>query len=105
MQPAASPLDLPKGGFVCVGIGACCAARTQRGYLSPRNASLTPSAALARYLEINPRVRAFVLDDQGAVRWHVAIFLNGQLIQDRRQLSDPVGDGDEIFVAQALSGG
>jgi molybdopterin synthase sulfur carrier subunit len=61
--------------------------------------------ALARYFEMNPRARGYVLDDQGAVRWHVAIFLNGQLIRDRRRLSDPVGDGDEIFVAQALSGG
>jgi molybdopterin converting factor small subunit len=61
--------------------------------------------ALGRYFERNRRVRSYVLDDQGAVRWHVAIFLNGELIRDRRGLSDPIGEGDEIFIAQALSGG
>lgn len=52
-----------------------------------------------------PRVRGYVLDDQGAVRRHVAIFLNGELIRDRAGLSDAVSGNDEIFVAQALSGG
>jgi molybdopterin synthase sulfur carrier subunit len=70
-----------------------------------RGEGRTVREALASYFETNPRVRGYVLDDQGAVRWHVAIFLNGQLIRDRRRLSDPIGDGDEVFVAQALSGG
>lgn len=61
--------------------------------------------ALDRYFQINPRVRGYVLDDQGALRKHVAIFLNQTLIRDRTGLSDSVGDGDDIFVVQALSGG
>lgn len=60
---------------------------------------------LERYFEVNPRVRGYVLDDQGAVRDHVAIFLNNALISDRVGLSDPVGPHDSIFVVQALSGG
>jgi sulfur-carrier protein len=39
------------------------------------------------------------------VRRHVAIYVNGDRIADRDRLSDPVGDDDEIFVFQALSGG
>ena len=35
----------------------------------------------------------------------VAIFLNQEPIHDRTGLSDPVATSDEIFVAQALSGG
>jgi molybdopterin synthase sulfur carrier subunit len=61
--------------------------------------------ALECYFEANPRVRGYVLDDQGEVRKHVAIFVNQALVKDRVGLSDPVGERDEIFIAQALSGG
>ncbi len=60
---------------------------------------------LESYFESNPRMRGYVLDDQGAVRKHVAIFLNQAPIGDRIGLSDSVADGDAVFVAQALSGG
>ena len=65
----------------------------------------TVRQVLERYFEANPRVRGYVLDDQGALRRHVAIFVNQALIRDRSGLSDPVGEHDEIFVVQALSGG
>lgn len=62
-------------------------------------------AALAGYFRLNPRVRGYVLDDQGVVRRHVVVFLNGTPIRDRIRLSDPLAAGDQLFVAQALSGG
>jgi molybdopterin synthase sulfur carrier subunit len=65
----------------------------------------TVRQVLERYFEANPIVRGYVLDDQGVVRPHVAIFLNQTLIRDRVGLSDPVSEGDDLFVAQALSGG
>ncbi len=65
----------------------------------------TVAEALARVFEDNPRLRSYVLDDQGRLRRHVAVFLRGELITDREGLSDRVGDSDEIFVMQALSGG
>jgi molybdopterin converting factor small subunit len=65
----------------------------------------TLGEALDDYFDRNPRMRGYVLDDQGAVRRHVAIFINQALIRDRVGLSDAVGDGDRIFVMQALSGG
>ena len=52
-----------------------------------------------------PGLRGYVLDDQGRVRRHVAIYLNGQPIVDRVRLSDPVAPHDEIYVFQALTGG
>lgn len=66
---------------------------------------VTVKEVLEAYFEANPRVRRYVLDDQGALRKHVAIFLNQELIRDRIGLSDPVTDNDSIYVAQALSGG
>ena len=46
-----------------------------------------------------------ILDDQDRVRRHVAIYINGERIADRSRLTDPVGESDEVFVFQALSGG
>jgi sulfur-carrier protein len=53
----------------------------------------------------NERARTYVLDDQGMVRKHITIFINGQQISDRERLGDPVPAGAEIYVMQALSGG
>jgi hypothetical protein len=53
----------------------------------------------------NPRVRGYVLDDQGALRKHMAVFVDGQQIRDRKRLSDPVSAEAEIYIMQALSGG
>jgi hypothetical protein len=53
----------------------------------------------------NPRARAYVLDEQGAVRPHMVVFVDGRQVRDRQHLSDPVSGDGEIYVAQALSGG
>ncbi len=53
----------------------------------------------------NPRLRGYVLDDQGALRRHMMVFVDGQQIRDRDRLSDPVGPASEVYVMQALSGG
>ena len=55
--------------------------------------------------EHRPGLAAYVVDDQGALRKHVVIFVNGQLLTDRLGLRDPVGPGDQVFIMQALSGG
>ena len=53
----------------------------------------------------NPQARGYVLDDQSALRRHMAIFVDGRLIRDRAGLSDAVTEASEIYVFQALSGG
>jgi sulfur-carrier protein len=53
----------------------------------------------------NPQARSYVLDDQGALRRHMAIYIDGELIKDRTGLSDPVAPVSSIHVFQALSGG
>ncbi len=50
-------------------------------------------------------MRGYVLDDAGAVRKHVNIFINNDMIKDRQGLSDAVTSDDEVFIMQALSGG
>ena len=65
----------------------------------------TVAAALAAVFASRPALRGYVLDDQGALRRHVAIYVNGRLVNDRIGLTDPVGPRDEIYVFQALSGG
>jgi hypothetical protein len=53
----------------------------------------------------NPRARGYVLDEQGALRKHMLIFVNGEQIMDRVGLTDPMQPEAEIYVMQALSGG
>jgi sulfur-carrier protein len=65
----------------------------------------TVGDALAAYFAAAPMVRSYVLDDQGAVRKHVVVFVNSEQLGDRTTLSDMVGDGDIIHIFQALSGG
>ena len=62
-------------------------------------------AVLGVVFSENPRLRGYVLDDQGRLRKHVAVFVDGKLVEDREALSDAVRDDSEIFVMQALSGG
>jgi sulfur-carrier protein len=52
-----------------------------------------------------PALRSYVLDDQQGLRKHVSVFIDGVQIADRQSLSDPVPDGAEVWVMQALSGG
>jgi hypothetical protein len=52
-----------------------------------------------------PKLRGYVLDEHGALRFHMAVYLDGVPITDRKSLSDPVTETGEIFVMQALSGG
>ena len=65
----------------------------------------TVHAVLQAVFQDNPRLRSYLLDDQGRLRRHVNIFVNERMICDRSGLSDQVTDDDEVFVVQALSGG
>lgn len=72
---------------------------------SCRVGGATVAEALHLVFEQLPDLRSYVLDDQGAVRKHVVIFVDGKSLSDRRGLTDPVRPDSEIFVMQALSGG
>lgn len=71
----------------------------------PLDEPLTVRSALDAYFELHPGVRSYVLDDAGAVRKHVAVFVDGDLITDRAGLTDGLTQLSTIHVFQALSGG
>lgn len=52
-----------------------------------------------------PKSRSYLLDEQGKLRGHVNIFIDGNMISDRTGLSDPFSADSEIYIMQALSGG
>ncbi|WP_276483006.1 MoaD/ThiS family protein [Paraflavitalea pollutisoli] len=52
-----------------------------------------------------PGIRRYLLDEQGRLRKHVNIFIDGALIKDKTHLTDPFNDNSEIYILQALSGG
>lgn len=52
-----------------------------------------------------PELKHYVLDDQGHIRKHVAVFINKNMVQDRQNLNQALAPGDAVLVIQALTGG
>jgi molybdopterin synthase sulfur carrier subunit len=65
----------------------------------------TVAEALESAFAVCPALRGYIVDEQGRVRKHVTIFVDGQPIDDRERMTDVVGPRQEVFVMQALSGG
>lgn len=59
------------------------------------NAALAAAPGLAHY----------VLDDQGNIRKHVAVFINKTMVTNRQNLDQMLTSGDSVLVIQALTGG
>ncbi len=65
----------------------------------------TLRVVLDGYFKDNERARGYVLDEQGKIRPHMVIFIDGELTEDREKLTDRVKPNSVIDVIQALSGG
>ena len=69
----------------------------------------SPAATLRTALEDafaqSPKLRGYVLDEQGHLRPNVAVFIDGRRCRDAVALSDPLSPGSRVYVLQALSGG
>ena len=65
----------------------------------------TVADVLANLNDRFPGLAGYLVDDRGALRPHVNIFIGGEMIQDRERLQDHLSQGDRLFVFQALSGG
>lgn len=74
--------------------------------LAPQTLPATTVAELVRALDGRyPGIAAYLVDERGALRKHVNIFVDGELIVDRSGLGDALDERSEVFIAQALSGG
>jgi sulfur-carrier protein len=65
----------------------------------------TLGEVLNAYFATNERARGYVLEDDGRLRKHMAVFIDGQQIEDRDKLSDLVSSDAVVDVVQSLSGG
>jgi len=65
----------------------------------------TLRAALDAAFAANPRLRGYVLDEQGHMRANVVAFVDGRRCLDRERLDDALGPDSQVHVLQALSGG
>lgn len=69
----------------------------------------TPAATLREALQAafdrNPRLRGYVLDDQGHLRPNVVVFIDGRRSHERVRLDDALKADSQVHVLQALSGG
>jgi hypothetical protein len=80
----------------------------QRHVPSPRCEvphAATVRAALDAVFDEHRALRGYVLDEQGHLRKHVVIFVDGQRLRDRVGLSDPLRPDSRIHVLQSLTGG
>jgi hypothetical protein len=68
-------------------------------------AASTVREALVQAFATQPALRDYIVDEQGALRKHVAIFIDDEQLRDRDNLDQSVMADAEIYVVQALSGG
>jgi hypothetical protein len=65
----------------------------------------TVGEALESLFGDEPHVRSYVLDDRGALRKHVCIFVDGERLTHEAALHRRIGPDAKLYVMQALSGG
>lgn len=63
------------------------------------------SEALRLCFAEHPQLGTYILDEQGHLRQHVAIFVDGQRLSDRRDLNLHLNSNSKVYILQALSGG
>lgn len=67
--------------------------------------AVTLRAGLEAAFAVNPRLRGYLLDDQGRLRPNITIFIDGRAVRDHVRLDAPLATGSTVHVLQALSGG
>ena len=60
---------------------------------------------LGEAMQAEPGLDRYVLDDQGHIRKHVAVFVNKDMHLPRHNLTRLVAAGDTVLVIQCLTGG
>tara|TARA_R110002049_G_scaffold67288_1_gene174772 strand:+ start:197 stop:466 length:270 start_codon:yes stop_codon:yes gene_type:complete len=70
-----------------------------------QTSAATVGAALEQAFADNPALRSYLLDDQGELRKHVVVFIDGQRWREPRDLQTPLAASSTVYFLQALSGG
>ena len=66
----------------------------------------TTAAEVVQAMEkIAPGFAFYICDERGGLRTHVNIFIEQDLVRDRKKLSDAVKPETRVYILQALSGG
>lgn len=68
-------------------------------------AGTTVAEVLADLERRAPGIGFYVTDELGRLRKHVNIFVDGEMVVDRKRLSDRVSETTRVLIMQALSGG
>lgn len=68
-------------------------------------AAATLRDALEEAFAATPNLRGYILDDQGHLRKHVIVFIDGRRVRDYKTLDDALGPDSQVHVLQALTGG
>ena len=66
-----------------------------------RIAAATVGELLRELERGHPDVRGWILDERGALRRHINVYVNGEPVEESAQ----VGDDDRVDVLPAISGG
>lgn len=61
--------------------------------------------ALEALWQVHPALRDRIVDEQGAVRQHINVFVGNEAIRFADGLQTAVPDGAEILIVPAVSGG
>ena len=64
-------------------------------------AGATVDAVLAALERSRPSLAGWILDEQGRVRRHINVYVNGELAAE----GGTVEDGDDMYVVPAITGG
>lgn len=65
----------------------------------------TLADVLAAVAQDFPRLPSYIFDDQGKIRQHIAVFVDGLMQPRESALTLHLHDDSEIHILQALSGG
>lgn len=75
----------------------------QAGSFSIEAATL--AEVVAELERMAPGIAFYICDERGRLRKHVNMFVDNEMLVDRRTLSDSLTASSRVFISQALSGG
>lgn len=93
-MPASIPVQIPAT------LRSACGGRSQLVV-----SAATVGEALLELEQNHPVVYRSVCDETGAVRRHVHLFVNNDLLRGDHSFDTPLNSGDTLFIMPAVSGG